>query len=93
MSHDTVQLAQLNRNANNLGAQKDPTSLHLRRKRRSLTPIEIVFDAGHFATGKAQRERRRARTQVRNRLSEFCNEARHEMDKSKRVFWVIWSSD
>ena len=93
MSHDTVQLAQLNRNANDLGAQKDPTSLHLHRKLRLLTAFGPAFNAGFFAAGEAQEERRRARTQVRNRLSEFCNEARRKKDKLKGVFWVIWSSD
>ena len=53
MSHDTVQLAQLNRDANDLGAQKDPASLYFHRELRLLTAFGTIFDAGHFATGKA----------------------------------------
>jgi hypothetical protein len=93
MSHDTVRLAQPNRNANKLRAQKDSASLLFTENALPVNNGGAVFDAGHFVADKAQAERRRARTQVRNRLSDVCNEGSEKMNKSKRVFWVIWSSD
>ena len=92
MLRDTVRLAQLNRKTKEVVVQKVTTEFAIRSK--SLMSIRRMFLMQNFFSSARRDESEGGSVRkVHDRLSEHRNDADGKKDKSKRVLWVIWSSD
>ena len=82
---DTVQLAQLNRYAKELLAQKENSKFVYCLRH---------FDAGFFVNGEAQAERgKECMYEYMTDRARVVTKPDTKKTSQKRVFWVIWSSD